>query len=245
MIGKILKKINICLSWVIEVVCLVSITVAGYFLLDSYFVERSASADSFIANYKKECIDEETGEFSLAKLQEMNPDIVGWVQIDDNPIDYPVLQGDPEFTYLNRDAEGHTSLTGSLYIGAKANRYFEDGYTIIYGHHMEGGAMLGSLDYFEDETYLSDHRHGTLISEKATFDIEILALCQTDAYYKSFYFGSDTETFLSCAKDKENMILLAGTLTDIKPTDKLLIFSTCSSNGTTDRLLLITRLTTN
>lgn len=243
MMDKVIHGVNKGLSICIEMFCLTVISAVGFFLLDSYLIQRFASADSFIANYKKTCVDDETGEFSLAKLQEINPDVVAWVAIDDNPIDYPILQGDPEFTYLNRDMEGNSCLTGSLYIGASANRYFEDEYTIVYGHHMAGGAMLGSLDYFIEPEYLEGHKHGTLITEKATYDIEVLALYKTDAYYESLYSRSDMDSFLSCVEDKENMVLRTGSLESVEPTDKLLIFSTCSANGTADRTILITRLT--
>ncbi len=237
---QVLRKTNNFISLLIEIMCLICFVVLGFILYDNYMIQQDAMAD-YITQYKPQ-INEETGEFSLAELQAINPDVVAWVTVEDTPLDYPILQGNPEFTYLNHDMEGNSCLTGSLYIGVRANRYFEDDYTIVYGHHVAGGAMLGCLDYYEDdEGYLEEHSRGTLITENQTYEIKFLAVARIDAY-NDLYAYTTIEDFNTYIQE-EDFELVRGSLEDIDEDSKLIIFSTCSTNGTTDRKLLIGILT--
>lgn len=233
------KGLNFILITTVEIFCLVSLTILGFLFYDSYLVNQQASSTTEVASYRPQA-DPETGRMSLAELQAINPDIVGWVTLYETGLDYPVLQGDPEFTYLNRDFKGENSLTGSLYIGVNADRYFDDEYTIIYGHHMAGGLMLGCLDYYGDSKFFDEHLEGELITEKGRYKITVLGFASTDAY-ADFYLQKDKESLMT-ALDDGTINLKIGTRQSIDMSEKVLIFSTCTSVGTAERTLLITRL---
>lgn len=240
---KTAKVLNYILTTVVEIFCLISLTILGFLFYDSYLVNQQASSTAAVAGYRPQA-DPETGKMSLSELQAINPDIVGWVTLYDTGLDYPVLQGDPEFTYLNHDFEGKSSLTGSLYIGINADRMFHDDYTIIYGHHMAGGLMLGCLDYYADADFFESHKTGELITEDGVYKVEVLGFASTDAY-ADFYVHTSKEDLMKAldAEDGNKIDLLVGTRRDIDMSDHILIFSTCSSVGTTARTILITRLT--
>ena len=46
---------------------------------------------------------------------EKNPDVVGWVYVNDTPIDYPIVQKDDNAYYIDRDWEGNHSSAGSIF----------------------------------------------------------------------------------------------------------------------------------
>ena len=223
-------------SLLIETVCAIIILLMGYFIWDTLSIQRSADVDNYIKDLKP-IINEETKEVDLSALQQINPDVVGWLTLDNTTIDYPVLQGDPDYTYLNRDMEGNRSLSGSLYISFHSNRYFEDDYTIIHGHHMQGGAMFGAIDYYEDLKYFNAHLTGTLITEKKIYNLTVKSLIYTDAY-NEVYFKKDIESFKVFVNGKDYEIH-NGTL---EINDKTLLLSTCGPNGSTDRILLILKM---
>ena len=55
----------------------------------------------------------------LPEFQEMlktNSKIVGWITIDDTPIDYPVMQSENEEYYLNHNFEQNKDNNGSIFI---------------------------------------------------------------------------------------------------------------------------------
>ena len=53
---------------------------------------------------------------SLQELALINPDTRGWLTIPDTHIDYPVLQGNDDMEYINKDVFGEFSLSGSLFL---------------------------------------------------------------------------------------------------------------------------------
>lgn len=87
---------------------------------------------------------------------------VARIRIENTGIDYPVMQGNDNTTYLNLDEEGEYSLSGSIFLDCRCSPQFNDGYSLIYGHHMEYGLMFGALDRFRDGNYFDGHRDGTL-----------------------------------------------------------------------------------
>ncbi len=228
------KRVHKIVSLFIEICCVIILLLMGYFIYDVINIQRSANVDNYIKEIKP-TINKETKEVDLSALQAINPDVVGWLTLDDTRIDYPVLQGNPDYTYLNRDMYGNVSLTGSLFISYQANRYFEDDYTIIYGHHMEAGGMFGAIDYYEDENYFNEHLTGTLITEKKIYDLKVQALIYLDAY-SEIYSKKDIKTLKKFIKNTKNYEVKIG---NIEITDKTLLLSTCGPNGNTDRIILI------
>ena len=45
---------------------------------------------------------------------------------------------------------------------SRNSRDFSDSYCLLYGHHMDNGAMFGDVAEFVDEEYFDTHRTGTL-----------------------------------------------------------------------------------
>ena len=81
-------------------------------------------------------------------LQEVNPDIVAWAVIPNTTVEYPVLcateEEGPDY-YLRRNYKGDKDDHGSLYIETGESCNFDTRTTIIYGHNMKDGSMLGTL----------------------------------------------------------------------------------------------------
>lgn len=233
-----MKTATKVLETIIEIVCFCAISCAIYFLLENYRIERQA--ENYASEYKELLTEDENGRMSLEELQKLNPDAAAWIEIYDTTLDYPIMKGKPEYTYLNRDFLGNNCITGSLYIRNIDDRYFTDEYEIVYGHHMANGGMLGCLDYFADPAYLQAHNKGQLITEKETYDVEVLTLIITDSYNDTLYTNNEREYFYNAM---ENATVLTGSLPERDKEGTLLLFSTCSASGNTDRTILITRLT--
>lgn len=53
---------------------------------------------------------------SFDKLYEINEDIVAWLSLDGTNIDFPVVQGNDNLTYLNKDIYGDFALSGSVFL---------------------------------------------------------------------------------------------------------------------------------
>lgn len=131
-----------------------------YVLVDNGRVADEASSEVF-ESYKPDAEGPGFGE-----LQAQNPDVCAWIQIYGTGVDYPVVQGEDDDEYLNKDAAGNFALSGALFVDYQCPRDFSGASTIIYGHHMENSLMFGDLDQYTSKTYLQQHKYGDLYYEE-------------------------------------------------------------------------------
>lgn len=109
-------------------------------------------------------------------LQEENPDIYGWIRIEDTAIDLPILQSSPEDPdyYEQHTVEGKEGYPGAIFTESDLNQNpFEDAVTVIYGHRMKDDTMFGSLDLWQEEEYREAHSRILVYTETHTYTYTI------------------------------------------------------------------------
>lgn len=121
------------------------------------------------------------------ELQEINPEVIGWLTIYDTNIDYPLVQSEDDFKYLNHNAKGEPEGSGALFLDSSNNPKFSDFNTLIYGHHMAHHEMFGDLDLFLDEDFWNDHEYGNLIYDAQNHGLQFIAMLQCNAYDFEIY----------------------------------------------------------
>ena len=91
-------------------------------------------------------------------LFEQNPDMIGWIVIDDTTINYPVMQTPdrPDF-YLKHDFEKQYSDYGVPYAAEDCVIDPQSDNITIYGHHMKSGKMFGALEDYKSEAFYWEH----------------------------------------------------------------------------------------
>lgn len=111
-------------------------------------------------------------QFNFDKLKEQNDDFIGWIQIPNTKIDYPVLQTSDDF-YLNHDFYKKRSPLGSIFMDS-INK-MNDKNIVLYGHHMKSGKMFAFInEYNKQETY-EKNRLIEFDTEEKISDYEIIA----------------------------------------------------------------------
>ena len=123
----------------------------------------------------------EDGGASFEELLAINPDVCAWVTLDHTKIDYPVLQGSTNLTYINRDVYGSFALAGSIYLDSRNNNDFSDKYSLLYGHHMENGGMFGDLDLYKEKAFFEENTTGMLLTRNGAHELEIFACMLAEA----------------------------------------------------------------
>ena len=214
---------------------------AGYALWDTWQIYHGAGLSDEIERYKPDGKD--PGNPSLEELQAINPDVCAWVTVDDTGIDYPVLQGEDNSEYLNKDIYGEYALGGSIFMDYRNRVDFSDSYSLLYGHHMEGGAMFGDITRFGGEEYFDAHRTGHLYIPGKTYGLEIFAYLHVDAY-KSVIFQVEEANgsygdFLEYIREEAERYRDA----DVTEKDRIIALSTCSSAETNGRGIVVAKLT--
>ena len=103
----------------------------GYSLWDTVMVYQGTFLSRDLLKFKPAEAAEENP--SLLDLQAVNPDVQGWLTIDDTHIDYPVVQGENDMEYVNKDVYGEFALSGAIFLSSLDNLEFDEGYHLLYG----------------------------------------------------------------------------------------------------------------
>jgi sortase B len=235
------------LSVIIALCLIIGFLYSAYALWDNWLIYHGAGVDSDLLKYKPNTTGGEDSDLTLADLLEINPDVCAWLTVDDTNIDYPVVQGETNLEYINKDVYGEFSLSGSVFLDYRNTNDFSDPYSLIYAHHMEGKVMFGELPEFQEEEYFQTHTSGTLCTLDRNYSIAWFACIYTDAY--------DEHVFQIAAADmtqekKEELLsyleeeaVQYRELEDLTTDDQLLALSTCSDVTTNGRVVLFGRLT--
>lgn len=216
---------------------------AAYALWDNnrvYQAARDVQAD--MVQIKP--VVEEDGGASFEELLAINPDVCAWVTVDNTNIDYPVLQGSTNLTYINRDVYGSFALAGSIFLDARNERDFSDDYSLLYGHHMENSGMFGDLDRFKNRSFFEENKTGSLILPDRSYYFEIFACLLVNAGENTIFdpeqWQTDIDGLLSFAENN-SLYLREETIEEMKQVErtKVLALSTCSTEFTDARTIVL------
>ena len=238
--AKMARAGNMVLSFIATIMILLMLLYGGYSLWDTSMVFRGAFVSDDLLEFKPASNGEENP--TLTELQEINEDVRGWLTIDDTHIDYPVVQGADDMEYINTDVFGEFALSGSIFLSCLNSPDFSDHYNLIYGHHMDNGAMFGDVMEFEDEKFFESHQTGTLYLPEETYGITLFAYMEADGYDRLIYRpGRECESMqalLNYLKKSSTQYRDIGVTAE----DRIIGMSTCVDAVTNGRAILFGRL---
>ena len=235
MLKKTIRFFDSAFNRIAAILCLLLFLVCLYAMIDAVNVYLNAN-DTSVLKYKPEL-----GHGKEA-LQELSGDAVAWLSVDNTKIDYPVMQGKNNDEYINKDPFGNFSLSGSIFLDSRNSSDFSDPYSILYGHHMEYGAMFGALDDFIDKSFFDQHRTGTLITASGQdYSIHIFASCKANATEKTVFdpLESTNEKLLQFIKQHAVVYEPQG----VNAQSRILALSTCQSAENIERMIVFGTLT--
>lgn len=241
MAAKLARGADSLLTASLSILLALILAFACYALWDTWRIYDDAGIDEALLQYKPQLDGEESAGF--AELRAINPDVCAWLTLDDTNIDYPILQGTDNVKYVNTDVYGTFSLSGSIFLDYRNAADFTDAYSLVYGHHMEGGHMFGELASFAEPVYFSEHQNGILYLPDRNCRVEIFACLQTDAYDARIFTPGD----LSQAEMENFLDEIAETAVQyreigVTAQDRILALSTCSDTSTNARTVVLARL---
>lgn len=138
-------------------------------------------------------VDRRPPTVNFAGLQAINPDVLGWIYSPGTPINYPVVQGDTNETYLYRMVDGSSNKCGSIFLDSVNDRGFQDENSVIHGHNMNNGSMFGELKKYAEQEYYDEHTGIWLVTPEQTYSIEIFAAFVTDVSSDVWKVGFSSE----------------------------------------------------
>ncbi|MDR0314378.1 MAG: sortase, partial [Oscillospiraceae bacterium] len=149
------KKTKRIILTVLEVLFLALFVFALINIVNIYNSYRQG--DEIYEEAKDKYFDESSFKIDLEGIKKVNPEIVGWVLIEDSKVSYPLLQTMDNNKYLKLTYDLKQSNFGSIFIDFNNNADMSDQHTIIYGHNTRNGSMFGSLKSYRDADYFKSH----------------------------------------------------------------------------------------
>lgn len=236
MLRKIIRYLDRGEDFAVFLVCILFFLAGLYGLYDSYMVYKSAN-DTSILKYKPEYQAQEEPD------KEIQGNMAAWLTVDNTNIDYPVMQGESNTEYLNKDPFGEYSLSGSIFLDSRNAPDFSDAYSLIYGHHMENNLMFGALDAFLEEEYFDTHRSGELIIDGTPHALSIFAVVEAEATNEAIFAPTETDVSETLNYiEKHALFLDEKAMTDKGENESLLGMSTCKYPDTAERTIVFAML---
>lgn len=170
-------------------------------------------------------------------LAKINPDIVGWIYIEDTTISYPVVQGEDNEYYLNHLFEGGTNKAGCVFLDANCREDFSGQNNVLYGHHLKNGSMFTGIRKYRDQSYYDAHPKGLLLTPESAYEICFFSgyvASTMESAWKLSFSAEDYDYWLEEIGNKSLFKAIAKPVAE----DEILTLSTCSYEFTEARFVL-------
>lgn len=232
---------NRILSIMAGILTLLMLSYGVYSLWDTYKIYANSFADEELLKFRP--TDDGEDNPTLKDLKKLNPDVKAWIQVPKTNIDYPVVQGQDDMEYINKNVYGEFELSGAIFLSCLNKDDFSDPYNLVYGHNMKNGGMFADVADFTNKEYFETHQKGKLYLTDATRKIRFFACMKVTA--------ADAKIYHPDGYRKENLKDLldyiqanAVQYRDVNVTDEnsLIALSTCSEAETNGRVVLIGKL---
>lgn len=230
-------------------VCLVGIIlVSGYKIgktMWDYQVAKSAYTN---ISEKTAKVDPKqfTGVVDWKALKKVNPDVQGWLYQKGTVINYPVVQGTDNDTYLHTRFDKQWSGGGTLFVDYRMEKDFKGFNSIIYGHHMKDGSMFRSIrGYTKEEGYYDRHKTLELATPHGNYHLVVFSAFITKATdentYKMTYDGDEKQAYIDRAWEQSELPITRDSV-DVTKDDRLVTLSTCAYDYEEARYIVMCKM---
>ena len=192
-----------------------------------------------------------TRELILPEYQELydiNPELIGWLTIDETSIDYPVMQSAHPDYYLTHDFYGNKNSNGTLVMDEHCDVYKPSRSLLIHGHNMKNGKMFKALLSYASESFGTKHltiRFDTLVDHR---EYQLVA-----AFYSKLYDEESEEEgfrYYVNVQDANSAAYFVNGLrserrydtgVEFGINDEYIVLSTCSYHVTDGRFVVVAK----
>ncbi len=114
--------------------------------------------------------------YDFAALNEINPDISGWITIDGTKINNPICTYRENNFYKNKNYIRQSSQYGTLYFAPNTDFENFSTNTVIYGNNIQNGTMFSDLINYKDKEFASKFQKIKLTTKKREIEYKIFAV---------------------------------------------------------------------
>lgn len=230
-------------------VCLIGIIlVSGYKIGKTMWEYQVAKSAYTNISEKTAKVDPKqfTGVVDWKALKKVNPDVQGWLYQKDTVINYPVVQGTDNDTYLHTRFDKQWSGGGTLFVDCRMEKDFKGFNSIIYGHHMKDGSMFRSIrGYTKEDGYYDKHKTLELATPHGNYHLVVFSAFITKATdedtYKMTYDEAEMQAYIDRAWERSELPITRDSV-DVTKNDRLVTLSTCAYDYEEARYIVICKM---
>ncbi|MGN0666272.1 MAG: sortase domain-bontaining protein [Huintestinicola sp.] len=185
----------------------------------------------------------------------ISENVVGYIEIAGCDLFYPVVQGTDNVYYLTHTFDDKVNKAGSIFMDYRCtlSEDYRSPNIVLYGHNQEDRTMFGNLKLYKENVEF--YKNNPIITFNSRYDIGSYvifgyfvtnALESQDSNGEVFHYQDYIETmadeptfnwYMEQVAIRNQII----TPVDVAYGDKLLVLSTCSSEYTNSRFVVIAR----
>lgn len=177
-----------------------------------------------------------------------NQRLIGWVEIADTIIDYPVMQTVNNEYYLDHNFNQEEDNNGCIFMDYQCDVIKGCDNIILYGHHMKSGKMFGTLNKYSNQSYCEEHpiiKFDT-IYEKGEYQVMYVfrskVYSEEDVNFKYYQFiNAVSEKEFNSYLNEMSALSLYDTGVTAVYGDKLLTLSTCDYQENKGRFVVVAK----
>ena len=197
---------------------------------------------SDLSNLTDQTVNEMTKQkstYSKENFEAIGRDVVAWINIPDTTIDFPVAQGTDNQFYMRHLPDGSYNQNGTVFLDYEMAADFSDSFHILFGHHMNNGAMFQPLMNYKEQDFYESHKTATIYTLSGDYKIEFAygAVIRASRW-KELDCGRSPAALLKYAS--ENSTFDSGI--ELTEHDNIFVMSTCSYEFWNTRLYIVGRL---
>ena len=186
----------------------------------------------------------------VKEYQKTNSDIVGWLEIPNTNISYPVVQGKDNSYYMRRNFKKRYTINGSLFLDKDFKWNPNSSNLLIYGHNNRGtNEMFVELLKYKDESFYKEHPIIRFTTNEEDAIYEIISVFKSRVYYKRETDVFRYYYFVNAENEEEYNYFVEeskkASLYDIDATaeygDQLITLSTCEYSEKDGRFVVVGR----
>lgn len=243
------KKLKIAVLGILIFIFAIGIGYIGYYIYNNL---KSQNDDvlSNIAVDDKQITETKTERIlQLEELKKQNNDIIGWIEIENTIINYPVLQCEDNSFYMTHNYKKEYSAEGSIFLDKDYNWELPSSNLLLYGHNNKNKTMFAELLNYKEESYYKEHPtiRFTTIAEDKTY--EIIAVFKSRVYYKSekdvfryyYFINAENEEEYNNYINESKKASLYDTGKTATYGDQLLTLSTCEYSQEDGRFVVVAK----
>lgn len=182
-----------------------------------------------------------TAKIDFNEMFSINEETVGWIEINNTNINYPIVRHKDNDFYLSHSLDKSYSDAGWVFLDFRNNLQDLSQNSIVYAHGRVDGSMFGSLKNIFNEEYFRSSEHNVYIYtplRSYTFEVFSFYKIRTTDDYLNVDFSS-SEEFMSFVEKLKKRSAYDFSVS-INENDRIITLSTCYNNS--EKLVLHAKL---